>query len=111
MKHSEYLRALLKEKKVKTRYLYEKMDISKSSINFKINGERPWKPNEIDILIDSLNMSYEEIFRKENADIIKNDDIKVSIGGNFYIVPREITKSLKTVLSENGIKERKVSNG
>jgi hypothetical protein len=111
MKQGDYLRSLLKDKNIKTRYLYEKMNISKSSINFKINGQRQWKPSEIDILIDELNMSYEEIFKKNSIDIIKSGEVKIIIGEKFFVAPVSITRTIETILAENNIKERKVSNG
>jgi archaellum component FlaF (FlaF/FlaG flagellin family) len=111
MKHGDYLRSLLKEKKVKTRHLYEKMNISKTSVNFKINGQRQWKPNEIDILINELNMSYEEIFKKDNIDIIPEGTIKITIGNKIYVAPVGMTRTIEELFTERGITERKVSNG
>jgi len=112
MTHGDYLRSLFKEKNIKTRYLYEKMNISKTAINLKIQGKRQWKPKEIDILIKELKLSYEEIFKTETTEIIPEGTIKVTIGNKIYVAPIGITRTIESIFTENGIIERrKVSNG
>jgi hypothetical protein len=107
MTHGDYLRSLFKEKNIKTRYLYEKMNISKTAINLKIQGKRQWKPNEIDILIKELNLSYEEIFKTETAEIISNDNIKITVGNKIYVAPVGMTRTIEELFTKNGITERK----
>lgn len=98
MNKSDYLRSLFRLKKVKVKDVAFKMNISPSTLSAKINGHRVFKEKEIEILLESLDMTYEEVFRVEKIEILENDKKVVVVDGRKFEVKKstilEITKIL-----------------
>jgi transcriptional regulator with XRE-family HTH domain len=74
MNQSTYLRSLFKTKNILIKDVAEKIGITPNNLSIKISGKRNLKINEINIILDSLNMTYEEVFRVENINIERCDN-------------------------------------
>jgi transcriptional regulator with XRE-family HTH domain len=69
MNHDTYLRAILRDKKIRTIDLAGKMGIDQSTLNRKIQGKVKFSDKDIGILTEILNMTYEEIFKPNKVDV------------------------------------------
>ncbi len=91
---NKYIRALLNSKNITTLELSKLMNISQATLNKKIKGDIRFSERDIKILLDVLNMSYEEIF--------SNDYYIVSVNDKVFIVPESTAKKvIDTIISKN----------
>jgi transcriptional regulator with XRE-family HTH domain len=86
MKKADYIKSLFREKKLKVKDVALRMNISSSTLSAKINGHRIFKEREIQILLEMLNMTYEEVFKTENVSIVDNDKEIVIVGKEKFAV-------------------------
>lgn len=98
MNKYSYLRALLKSKNVKVKNLAEKIGISQRTLNQKINGEVKFLDRDIKIILDELNMSYEDVFKIRNIKYINID-----LQGKKYYVPENTLDKIKQIIDKEAI--------
>jgi len=67
MKHDIYLRAMLKDKNIRTFDLAKKLGISQATLNRKIQGKVKFSDKNIENLTEILDMTYEEIFKPDKV--------------------------------------------
>ena len=68
-----YLRILLDSKGVKPSDLAKIMGITTATMNRKIQGKIKFSEKDIKIVLDELNMSYEEVFGNKYSLVVIND--------------------------------------
>lgn len=65
MKKGEYIRCLLRSNNFQIKDVASLIGISHNCFNDKLKGRIRFNEDDINVLIDLLDMSYEDIFRKE----------------------------------------------
>lgn len=93
MKKRNYLRVLLSNKGIKTAELAKLLNIKPATLNKKINGDVKFSEKDIKILLEALNMTYEQVF-SSNISI-------VSIDGNSYIVNKSIADQIGELIEKS----------
>ena len=94
LRNSLYLRALLRKNNIKTIELSRKMGIAQPTLNRKIQGITKFTENDIRILLESLNMTYEEVFNT-NLSVINLDD-------KTFIIDEDTTEKIIEILNKRG---------
>lgn len=68
-----YLRALLSKKGIKTVDLAKRMGIKPATLNKKIKGDVKFSEKDIKVLLEVLEMTYEQIFDSNVSVVTIND--------------------------------------
>jgi transcriptional regulator with XRE-family HTH domain len=109
MKKSSYIRALLDSKDISVAEMAKKIGISASTLNNKISEKIRFNEHDIDIICDTLEMTYEEIFKPNKVTLIDKsmcDSVITIPGDQSYKVPTKETKkfleSLKNKIKIKG---------
>lgn len=67
MKRGFYIRALLKSNNISISDVAKKIGIKPNTLNDKLFGKIRFNEDDINVICDSLHMTYEEVFRKEGV--------------------------------------------
>ena len=104
MKKSDYLKSLISFKNLKMKDVALQLGISSSALSLKINGHRPFKTVEVEVLLKILRMSYEEVFNPKQAIITNENQIEVKINNKSYVLNKifenKITQYVKRLEKE-----------
>jgi transcriptional regulator with XRE-family HTH domain len=103
MKQGVYIRNLLKEKKVRLGDVAKRMGIAQPTLSNKLSGRgnRTLKAHEIQILLEMLDMTYEEVFKTKETKIINNDEQVITIGSEKFVVPEEKAQQFIKLLDKD----------
>jgi transcriptional regulator with XRE-family HTH domain len=103
MTQGDYIKSLLRGKKIKHSYIAEKMGISTSTFSNKLNGYRIFKEPEIKILLKILGMSYEEVFNTNSITIVANDKKTVYINGEKFVISNKLASEIISIIQEKEV--------
>lgn len=98
MNKYNYLRALLKSKNIKVKDLSQKIGISQRTLNQKINGEVKFLDRDIEIILNELKMSYEDVFKTKDIQYIDID-----LQGKKYYVSEDTVNKIKRIIDKEAI--------
>jgi len=98
MTQGDYLKILFKERNLKIKDIATKMNIATNTLSSKIAGKRNFKPKEITVLLEILNLTYEEVFKIKNVSIVDNDKTIIVIDGKKYEIPSKFVVDIVKVI-------------
>jgi|WetSurSiteA1Bulk_404760.scaffolds.fasta_scaffold02087_1 transcriptional regulator with XRE-family HTH domain len=95
MTNSSYIRELLTSKSIKTIDLAKKIGISQPTLNRKIQGKTKFTEKDIRILLEVLNMTYEEVFNHKIS-VIKIDN-------KTFVVNKKKVKKIMDIIKNQEV--------
>lgn len=75
MNRFDYLQVLLKKKNIMVKDVAKKIGVSENIAGKKVKGLNPLKLTEIDIILEMLDMSFDNVFGKKNIEITEKEVI------------------------------------